>query len=205
MSLLEKLRIKKNRKSMPVLEPDENVYYKWNARHMNASDIVSFNISFGDYPILNFSFKKNVLTYWNSIRSRDGGNSYPKDFFDKHNVVLAKEQVDAVKGYLNKFDYKRWQTDDSYFNNMYACGYCPPSSFSCQFSNGKEFACYSCSLDWNKDFIAFVNFLKDLCGIEISDGIDECMKPIREICIDQPCLYSGLIYDCSIANRQEID
>lgn len=71
----------------------DDINYRWDAKTMNSSEIVSFTVKFGDFPIHSITFGEGLLTHQNKINfSRDGGKTYPEGFLIKKPVVFPKSK-----------------------------------------------------------------------------------------------------------------
>ena len=135
----------------------------WHPDCMNVAKITKISLSFGNYPIRNIIYKRDEITYKNSINgSRDGWMSHPKGFFDKHTLRLRKEQTEALKNALSAANIDTWKTDPHIFSNIGACGFCLHSTFECVFENGRAFVCYSPNRF--DGFHELTNILSKICG-----------------------------------------
>lgn len=137
--------------------------YMWDDVNMNVEDIESFDVTFGDSPIVNLFFDNDKLTVFNRINgSRDGYMSFPDDFFDEKMVMLTNDQKKVIYDYIKKIDFSKWKTEDNVIKNYEegACGFCINNSLTITFKNGKCFKCYEPEV---KEFNQLVVFLKGFC------------------------------------------
>ena len=134
--------------------------YVWHPEYMQASQIVQFDIKFGDCPIVNVSFSGNALTIQNSINgSRDGWMRFPEGFFDERHKVLTDQQVKRIRACLEGLHFEEWRTPEYVFKNASACGFCVNEAFSCTFPDGKKFVC---DLPETPEFEKLVSLIKEL-------------------------------------------
>lgn len=137
--------------------------YIWDNSNMDVEDIISFEVSFGDLPIVNICFDSDKLTVFNRINgSRDGYMNFPDDFFDDNTVLLTNDEKKVIYDYIKKIDFSKWKTDDNVIKNYEegACGFCINNSLTITLKNGKCFKCYEPNV---KEFDQLVNFLKSFC------------------------------------------
>lgn len=144
-------------------DDDNKSPYMWDDVKMNVEDIMHFDVSFGDFPIVNILFNRDKLIVFNRINgSRDGYMSFPDDFFDEKTVLLTNDEKKAIYDYIKKIDFSTWKTEDNVIKNYEegACGFCINNSLTIAFKNGKCFICYEPKV---KEFNQLVDFLKGFC------------------------------------------
>ena len=120
------------------------VYYQWDSLRMNPNDIVSFSISVGDRPVFESSCDFTHLRIRNCLKgSRDGWmqSHYPKDYFVPRNIPLTDEDRQQLQNLLSSCHFSRWETPIHYVENHHAPGFCVDKSFTCTFSNCRQFIC----------------------------------------------------------------
>ncbi len=184
------------------------VSYKWDANTMNVADITSFELSYGNLPIINITYEGNEMVLENKINgSRDGWMRFPEGFFAKKIIELSKkEKLDLYKK-LEAIDFCSLVTPLSVFKNLFAPGFCPSDTFRCCFSNGKVFTCISPS---SSAFAAIVNIIAPFVGaaplpkpspanyqppLQTATSFEPIMREVAGIVV--PCCNKPIPADCS--------
>lgn len=170
-----------------ILTVDKSPYI-WDSSRMKIDDIDSFEISFGDLPIIHISYTGEKLTVCNRINgSRDGWMNLPDGFCDDKIVYLTVEQKAEIVEYIKKINFSDWKTEDNIRENyeMGAAGFCISNSFICTFKNGECFKCYEPKIEAFKQLVDFIKKYCDSSWLEPyygeTDGKEEGTALITEI------------------------
>lgn len=150
----------------------DNCSYKWKSEDMDASKVVKFKISFGDYPIHNIEYIGRFIGEEYGIRlkntidgSRDGGLRHPDGLFDPLFIVIPAVLNEKLFDTIKKVDFSHWKTSERTIENMRVgvCGFCVHDEIRLLFENGRNFVCYDCS---DNGFNEITAVLKDICNIQ---------------------------------------
>ena len=133
---------------IPLLAPEcypnsriQGVAYAWPAA-WRAEDILRFSAGFGDRPIRYFTYDGGILTARNRIDvSRDGGMSFPPDYFDPVSMELTDGQKEQLYRCLGAIPREHWCCDHLALKYDLQCptGYTRHSFFSCEMKDGGKF------------------------------------------------------------------
>lgn len=100
--------------------------------------IVSFHMSYGDFPVIYYDYNGRTLCTYNRINPRDGGISFENGFFDKKETVLKEQQIESINLILQKIDLKQWRNEGCVHSTALPIpGYSRGCYFNCTLSDGK--------------------------------------------------------------------
>lgn len=154
------------------------ISHKWNSSDMRAEDIVGFDISFGDCPIVTVRYNGVAMKVKNSIDgSRDGWMSFPKGYFDEKTIKLSHKDKNKLYECLRLLDFDSFTTLPDLFLDFGAAGFCIRNRFLCRFSNGRGFECLSPCCD---SFNALIEVVKSVIGNESDPVRSEVLYDSQE-------------------------
>lgn len=141
--------------------------YTWDKYGMHISDIVGFEITYGNLPIVTVKYDIASLKIKNSINgSRDGWMEFPDGYFDEKTIMLSNQERNIISNCLNSLDMETFTTDPDVFGKIGACGFCIDEEFTCKFSNGQSFRCILPKCD---GFKFLVSTIKGIIGGDHQD------------------------------------
>ncbi len=139
---------------------------------MRSEDIMWFEITFGDRPIVTVKCNGRMMKVKYLINgSRDGWMSFPEGYFDEKTIVLTDEDKSRLRDCLLSLDFALFKTSRDLFRNFGAVGFCISKKFICRFSDGKAFECLFPDYD---GFNRLVEIVKSIVGI--NDAAPACSQ-----------------------------
>ena len=169
----------------------DNSSNKWIPEDMHANHILSFHISHGEYPIRNIDYTNGTIIYKNKINPRDGGNTFPPNFFNELIISLSENENAKILNCLESTDFSSFTTKPDIYRLMGCPGFTVGDVFSCEFSNGRKFVSYS------PDYDEFIKLVKVLDII-----IDENKYKMNNTLTDDTI---WICKNCGVINKMKYD
>lgn len=189
----------------------DGTYFKWNSALMDAKCIKTFELTYGDCPIVHIKYENGKLAVFRWIDPKDAGMFFSdcgyegnlralyEDSSDDEIYKLSLKKISELFARLGKTRFDQWETDKIIIKNYIqkATGFCIHNSFTCSFYNGVTFKCLKPDNSDFKDLVVFLQ--KFITEVKMAEQFKEdLIKKYKRQFYER----DGFIYD-SLQDSQE--
>jgi len=138
----------------------KDVSYRWHPDYMDASEITTFTVLYGDSPRVKITFEESSLKVENQSSNKSFGWY---NFFNSRQIALNDNDLQNLRVLLNKTEFTQWETPLSIVDRLTSPGFRVERAFFCTFSNGRQYKSLAPQL---VGFHRLTRLLEELCGID---------------------------------------
>ena len=137
---------------------------------MDAEDIVSFAMVYGDLQKCSVQFNGFTLTLRNLMHDADDfRKSFAVSYFDKREFLLTEGERNQLKEQLSALDFPAHALTEERFAQKGIPSFFNRERFFCRFSDGRGFQCL---LPETEDFTALITLVKEIAAADHSSDLD---------------------------------